>query len=241
MSLFSFSFLNIIFYPYLISFLTQNLPAMSFDLPRVILIDSDSIEGTSFLCGFVSLQEGNNNSINAGTFYLGQNGDLPYIMFSENSTVKVDQPVQSLPAYIFTGGMPEQLDVLFENQSGKKSPKIRVTATMGHPNTDLPVLYLPRPFILCDSFKGNGSGTECYGILMDIYEGDQILCQNLYELAPIVSVDSSNQIAERPATGILLFNVNIPVPSFTLDLEAQGLGIRIISTEKAPTFYTLNQ
>lgn len=219
---------------------------MTYDLPRVILLESDTVIGAAFICGFVNLQPGNTNGIGAGTFLFGENGELPSIVFAEDQTVKVNLPVQSLPAYIFTGeggGMPKELNVMFENQAGKKSPKIKVTATQGHPNDDFPEFYIPRVFILCDKLSGqDGSGSLIYGFLMDIYKGDVIECLNLeWDGIPQVTVDSTNQISEKPQTGIFLFPINQTINYFTLNLKAQNMGTKDIFYDKAPEYYTLNQ
>jgi hypothetical protein len=215
---------------------------MSYDLPRVILLDSDTIAGTSFICGFVSLSKGNTNGINTGNFYLSENGNLPYILYSENEKVNNSSPVQSLPPYIFTGDMPKELDVIFENQVGKKSPKIKVTATMGHPNDDLPVLYKPRTFILCDSLEnGEGDATLSYGFLIDLYEGDQLVYDQSDPEIRIVSVDSSKQISKNIDTYIFLFPISNVIDFFTLNLMAQGQGVSTVYFAKAPEYYTIDQ
>lgn len=224
--------------------LTLKFTSMSYDLPRVIILNSETIPGTSFVCGFVSLQPGNTNGINAGTYYLGENGANPYIMYSEDETVKIEEPVQSLPPYIFSGkGMPPLLDIIFENQAGKKSPKIRVTATMGHPNDDLPNLYMPRVFILSDSMKGEGgSGAVSYGFLIDMYEGDQLKYEtSSWQNGTIFSIDTTKEISQNPVTNIFLFPINIQVDSFQINVEHLGIGVLEMNYQGSPEYYTLDQ
>jgi hypothetical protein len=212
-------------------------------IPRIILLDSETIVGTSFICGFVSLPEPDLNGINPGVFYPAAEDNLPYILYTEDKSIITDGGNHTLPPFRFSGknAMPKEIDVVFQDISGKKKPKIKVTATMGHPDDDLPDMYQPRNFILCDFTEGlGGTANQAYGFLIDIFEGDQLV-REIDAENWTVSVDTSQQISQKADTYIFIFPINQIIASYELNLTALDKGISTISTKGAPEYNTINQ
>ena len=206
-------------------------------IPRVILIDSITMTDNNFLCGFVDFPKENMSGIGSAIFIPG-GSDLPCLLYAEEGKVDQWQPVQLLPAFTFNKKypMPKEFDVAFQHGNNSKPPKIKVTATMGHPDTNTPILYAPRVFILEDE----DSGSVAYGFLVDIYEEDNITYEIFDKNDAWVTITPTGQINEIINTAICIFPINTIMPSFMLNLEAQGKGIKEIPYEGAPDFNSNN-
>ncbi|MFT3910327.1 MAG: hypothetical protein QM737_12960 [Ferruginibacter sp.] len=210
---------------------------MSIDIPRVVVIDSKSVAGTSFVTGFVRMTDGNSSTINPGTFYPAQDGNPPYILYTENQKIKTDDVgPRLLPPYTFSGknSRPKEVDVSFDNKSGEQYGKIKVVSTQGHPDDDVEDVYNPHNLIVWDRRSEETSeAAAVMGFMIDLYEGDQLVTESLtWDGIAVISVDSSKQVSKNWDTHLYLFPIDKQIISYTLDLKAQNMESKIISYSK---------
>ncbi|MEP7263992.1 MAG: hypothetical protein ABI772_05830 [Bacteroidota bacterium] len=187
--------------------------------PRPVLIYSETIEITYFLVGFITFPSEVPNIVGGATLYPPVNNELPVLLYSENTSEESEFRVKQITPFIFKQGVPREFDVQFEDSSNNRYAKIKTSANQGHPDPVLPMLYLPRPFILEDSVpqpeETEPAVTYCF--LMDTYKDDVILANGVN-----LSIDSTGNDKNVIITQIYQFPMNSIIDTASFDLNAQG-------------------
>jgi hypothetical protein len=168
--------------------------------PRPIMLLSKTLDKYQFLSGFITFDEGNNNSVKLGELEAGTIHADTNLLYLEDTRNGLTGSVKPLPPYTFVLDQKDTT-VQFQENTGLKKTKVKTSSSVGHTLPADPTLYIGRPFILQDE-EVDGNKAVIYGFLMDINVDDAIQFDN------VDTISISKDTKDRKYTAIFMFMMN---------------------------------